>query len=798
MISMRIQLNIKTPLFLFVFTGLVLYFFCVTVFTPHIGITVEKENGMYYVERVTTPGKAKDKGVEEGDIILSIDGESPSNNFIVKKFSTVERIKELTVKHQDGSEQTIHFDWNWTKDMSVNELVFQFVVPWTCLLIFVAMSIFLHRRRKKDNAVFALTYFFLTIGVTYFSSTASIRSDPIARLTLNVLLPLIPYIFMHFMNIYMERYHVKFVNKYVNNVLVIFHIIVWGICSLLLFLDTNLAGYFYLFRTAMYLFLSIGYLICLFCLIRHYVFYRKTQLNALFKIMLFSHALAFTPFVTMNLLPLLIFNYEFLPSTFTTLFVFALPISFMYLFTSNTLFDIDFILTRFKYYVAIALIPAMVIMFFITIIESVNYEQTWLKWFQIFIVLYAGVTLFLYLKEYIDNRARPKLFKQMFNFQDSIDRFSAQMTRVMKRSDLEELLTQELSMMLPLSQYVFLTFNRSTGIIEPLDARLQESNLAEALMRSAESFKVASIHEAETGLILVIGKRKELFHLIWIGNKSNHTHFNVDELRWLKSITHFTSIVHENLYLIENLLEDLESEMQKEKTTSPWILRLLFCLSENERRRLASDLHDSALQDQLLWYRRLETAMIDYEMSGELHDELGNIREGLLDVIYQIRETCNELRPPLLKELGLTEAIESLIEHIQLQVNFAVRFMVEPLHVDLNEEQITSIYRIVQELLRNTSKHARANLVRIELKQKDNYIYLNYKDDGVGMDINKMKASFTHMGLSGLRERVSSLEGNIEFVSSKGKGFEVQIIIPTAWTKGRGEREGYIDSYLIS
>lgn len=791
-------MKIKAPLFIFILGCLVLYFFYITVSVPHIGIFVKEVNGLFIVESAEMPGKAKTKGIVEGDEIISIDGKSPKHNFYVSRFTAVEQVSNLTVKHRNGEVETIEFERNWTKKMTSYELVFQFILPWMFLLIFVAMSIFLYRKGKKDQTTFTLIFFFLTVGVTYFCSTASYRSDPIAKLALYILLPMIPYFFMHFMNLYLNRYNVKFINQSIYKLLLGLHLTSSVTYSVLVVVDENLYEYFQIFRTLMYVFISLGYLICLFSLIQLFLSYRKTQLNALFKIMLVSHAAAFTPFVTMNLIPLMLFKFELLPSTFTTLFIFALPLSFMYLFTSNTLFDIDFILTRFKYYNAIASIPAIVIMFFITIIENINYEQTWIKWFQVFFVIYAGVTLFLYLKEYIDNRARPKLFKQMYNFQDSIDRFSAQMTRVMKRSDLEELLDKELSMMLPLSHYVFLTFNRSTGIIEPQDARLQEANLAEALTRSAESFKVASIHEAETGLILVIGKRKELFHLIWIGNKSNHTHFNVDELRFLKSITHFTSIVHENLYLIENLLEDLESEMQKEKTTSPWILRLLFCLSENERRRLASDLHDSALQDQLLWYRRLETAMIDYEMSGELHDELGNIREGLLDVIYQIRETCNELRPPLLKELGLTEAIESLIEHIQLQVNFAVRFMVEPLHVDLNEEQITSIYRIVQELLRNTSKHARANLVRIELKQKDNYIYLNYKDDGVGMDINKMKASFTHMGLSGLRERVSSLEGNIEFVSSKGKGFEVQIIIPTAWTKGRGEREGYIDSYLIS
>lgn len=778
---------------------LVAYFCIIIIFTPLIGIFVKQDsNGQYIIANVEKIGRADRMGIKPGDIVLYAEGKKPSNLYSVRTFSVIEQVNEVTIQHIDGTIEKYHFESDWLKNISSQELVFQFIVPWMFLLVFAAMSAFIFRKGKKDKSAVSLTLFFLSVGITYFSSIAAYRSDPLGKITLFGILPLIPYLFMHFMNVYLERYNVKFINKRVFNIMLYINIAAGIVHAAIILIDFQIGDISIISRPLMASLLFIGYIICLVSLIYAYSKYRSSRLNALFKILLTSHIVAFTPFVSMNLLPLMFFGFELLPATFTTLFILILPLSFMYLFTSNTLFDIDFMITRFKYYNSIALIPAVLIMFLIAIIENVMYEQTWIKWFQVFFVIYAGVTLFLYLKEYIDNKAKPKLFKQMYNYQDSIDRFSAQLTRVMKRSDLEELLQQEFTLMMPLSHYAFLSFNGPTGKIESQDTALPIQHLEEVLLKSSEMFKVASIYETERGLLLVIGKHKDKLHLIWIGNKINHTSFNVDELRWLKSITHFTSIVHENLYLIENLLEGIESEMQKEKSASPWVLRLLFCLSENERRRLASDLHDSALQDQLLWYRRLETAMLDYKMSEELHEELGNVREGLLDVIFQIRETCNELRPPLLKELGLIEAIESLIEHIQLQVNFAVRFIAEPIQESLNEEQLTSIYRIVQELLRNTAKHARAKIVRIELQQKDNYIHLNYRDDGIGMDINKMKSSFSHMGLSGLKERVSSLEGNIEFVSAKGKGFQVKIIIPVTWTKSRGEREDYIDSYLIS
>lgn len=796
---MRIFSAIKIPFFITLLILLLLYFCYFIISTPLIGIFIKQDSsGQYIVANVEKIGRAEREGIKPGDIVLSADGEHPSTLYSVRTFSVVEQVNEVTIQRADGKVYDYQFENNWLKNISSQELLFQFILPWMFLLVFAAMSVFIYRKGKKDRSSASLTLFFLSVGITYFSSIAAYRSDPLGKITLFAILPLIPYFFMHFMNVYLERFNVKFINKKLYYILLYINIATGLVHAAFILIDFHAGDISLISRPVMASLIFVGYSICLFCLIHGYLRYRTTRLKALFKILLASHIVAFTPFVTMNLLPLVIFGFELLPATLTTLFILVLPLSFMYLFTSNTLFDIDFILTRFKYYVSIALIPAIVIMLFVTIIESVNYEHYWLKWFQIFIVLYAGVISFLYLKEYIDNKAKPKLFKQMYNFQDSIDRFSAQLTRVMKHSDLEELLKKEFTLMVPLCRYAFLLYNGLNGKMESQDIELPVKHLEEVLLKSSELFKVSSMHQTEKGLILVIGKRKEEFHLIWVENKSNHTSFNVDELRWLKSITHFTSIVHENLYLIENLLGDLESEMNKKQAASPWVLRLLFCLSENERRRLASDLHDSALQDQLIWYRRLETAMLDYKMSNELHVELRNIREGLLDVIYQIRETCNELRPPLLKELGLLEAIESLIEHIQLQVNFAVQFVAEPIQEKLNEEQITSIYRMVQELLRNTAKHARADLVRIELMEKDRYIYMNYKDDGIGMDIDQMKSSFSHMGLSGLKERVSSLEGTIEFVSAKDEGFQVKIIIPTTWTKRSGEREDYIDSYLIS
>lgn len=227
--------------------------------------------------------------------------------------------------------------------------------------------------------------------------------------------------------------------------------------------------------------------------------------------------------------------------------------------------------------------------------------------------------------------------------------------------------------------------------------------------------------------------------------------------------------------------------MSKRQGTPSWVLRMIFQLAESERRKLASDLHDTALQDQLVWYRKLEAAMLDHDMPPEMRGQLTDIREGLLDVIHQIRETCNELRPPLLKEMGLVESLRSLFEQQQIRANYAIEFNAGEPPESLGDEETLTLFRIVQELLVNASKHARATLIRIELREDEGGVRLRYRDDGVGLALEKLQDSYQHMGLSGIKERVRSHAGRIRFLSEPGEGLEVDLWLPIESAAHEGE-----------
>ena len=89
-----------------------------------------------------------------------------------------------------------------------------------------------------------------------------------------------------------------------------------------------------------------------------------------------------------------------------------------------------------------------------------------------------------------------------------------------------------------------------------------------------------------------------------------------------------------------------------------------------------------------------------------------------------------------------------------------------------------AFYRIVQELLNNASKHSKASNLHFHINRLDKTLHLHYWDNGIGFEAEKLTPSFKSMGLSGMKERIKSLNGTIEFTSKPGNGLSMNMQIP--------------------
>lgn len=200
---------------------------------------------------------------------------------------------------------------------------------------------------------------------------------------------------------------------------------------------------------------------------------------------------------------------------------------------------------------------------------------------------------------------------------------------------------------------------------------------------------------------------------------------------------------------------------------------------ENERTRIASDLHDelgpllSAIKMKL---SSIETQSVDDEKT------MNETSEHITDIIQRMREISNDLMPTTLLRKGLTFAIEEFIykfsksgisEQTSLQINFKHRDIPE-----LPKEKTINIYRMVQEIVHNTIKHAQASILSIELKKNANNLILSSEDNGIGFNYQSAIQENTGLGLRSLVSRNDIMGGNFYIDSSPGKGTIYTIEIP--------------------
>lgn len=155
---------------------------------------------------------------------------------------------------------------------------------------------------------------------------------------------------------------------------------------------------------------------------------------------------------------------------------------------------------------------------------------------------------------------------------------------------------------------------------------------------------------------------------------------------------------------------------------------------------------------------------------------LGQASGYIKSAIEEIRSLSKVLHAPLIYELGLCESINNLTDDIMMVNELQIfidhsRFSEE----GLNENFKLTIYRIIQEQLTNILKHAKATEANILLSTKENDIYLEVKDNGIGFDTSKKRQG---IGLSNIQSRVSMYEGKLEVYSEPLKGSSISVLFP--------------------
>lgn len=200
--------------------------------------------------------------------------------------------------------------------------------------------------------------------------------------------------------------------------------------------------------------------------------------------------------------------------------------------------------------------------------------------------------------------------------------------------------------------------------------------------------------------------------------------------------------------------------------------------AEEERQRIARELHDETAQNiaalvlRLQMARRTDDDEIRERHLRELHEDLHRASEG-------VRRILRGLRPPLLEESGLVPALRAHARSIAGDSELEVSFDAIDVDHHLTPDARLALYRIVQEALSNVLRHARASCVRIRLSDEDGVVALDIEDDGAGFDPRHPEpSSGGGLGLLGLTERAAIIGGVARVESTPGSGTRVSVRIP--------------------
>ncbi len=237
-------------------------------------------------------------------------------------------------------------------------------------------------------------------------------------------------------------------------------------------------------------------------------------------------------------------------------------------------------------------------------------------------------------------------------------------------------------------------------------------------------------------------------------------------------------IIAIGVWLIRDIFYSLRLAELERKRTERKVLSAIISTEEKERKRFAEDMHDGLgplLSTIKLYVNELVTEDLTLV---EKKDYVNYVNQLIDDAVSDIRTMSNNLTPRVIHEYGLISAIDEFCKSISRTQKLTIEFKKPRKNPELNKHLEINIYRIINELLNNTIKHAAAKTVHLSINFRAGKMLFNYVDDGKGFNYNGRNTKLKGEGINNIITRVNSIDGTIKIISQEGKGFNATIEIP--------------------
>jgi len=239
------------------------------------------------------------------------------------------------------------------------------------------------------------------------------------------------------------------------------------------------------------------------------------------------------------------------------------------------------------------------------------------------------------------------------------------------------------------------------------------------------------------------------------------------------------------------VLQQLYAELQAKEQVRAQLMSELLSTQEQERKRIARDIHDGPLQDLgvLLLSAERCRRQIEAGQTGEAIVSLGRLRADVQQTIGMLRALVSDLRPPLLDTSGLLGALDYLVGRVGRETDLTISFT-SRLGCRLDPTVEIVVFRLVQEALANIRKHAEAQHAWIRLHREEGELHLEVRDDGQGFAVTESmnRALATgHLGLASMFERAEAAGGRLSIDSRLSEGTVLHFILPFRPVEGDAE-----------
>jgi len=230
---------------------------------------------------------------------------------------------------------------------------------------------------------------------------------------------------------------------------------------------------------------------------------------------------------------------------------------------------------------------------------------------------------------------------------------------------------------------------------------------------------------------------------------------------------------------LQSTLDTMAGKIRSSQEALRGYINSITRAQEEERLRLARELHDSAIQDLIALDQQIQMLSLDRQGQGVVDDpRLSGLHQAAQRTVQELRRVSRGLRPVYLEDLGLVPALETLAREMSEDLGIPVSFHLDGLPRRFNPETELALYRIVQESLSNMARHASAKRASVAVRFGGDNIELEIADDGLGFVPPEHPGDLTaegHYGLLGIHERAEIVGAELELNSEPGHGTRVRV-----------------------